>query len=197
MLMNDQQRNRAFELKRIIQNKLRIKHSIETELNPFLEIISFLNQYEIEYQLKNINVFDAEEILLLKEFLQEEKYAFLGIDFFDRIDNLANKPETILDLYPSTNDFRYVPTINKIATDLENISLDFNRIVDDLNLYNEKAFIYFFNYLPIIESNIKDLLTLDLSEIFTFYHGDALIYPKDLDWLIVYGLEDEWFYTKK
>ena len=87
--------------------------------------------------------------------------------------------------------------VEETKIDLENISLDFNRIVDDLNLYNEKAFIYFFNYLPIIESNIKDLLTLDLSEIFTFYHGDALIYPKDLDWLIVYGLEDEWFYTKK
>lgn len=56
----------------------------------------------------------------------------------------------------------------------------------------QEVYLYYMRYAILLQVNLHHLSRVASEELFNFYHGDAIIFAENLDWLIAYSLEDEW-----
>lgn len=64
--------------------------------------------------------------------------------------------------------------------------------VETHQITNKKMYVCWLNYAFLIEVDLADFAAKVNNELFTPWHHNVLLFPKNYDWLIAYSLEDEW-----
>ncbi|HET8809753.1 MAG TPA: hypothetical protein VFM65_05750 [Flavobacteriaceae bacterium] len=175
------------QLKTALQHKLKAEAFVENSIQPFTEILVLLEQRKIAYALCDLIIPDKTLLLphlseALKEPVFQPLLAHAGNT--DAAKNLHN----LFERYPSTNALRYVPPVQKLK--VPSILKD---AIDFLELQNQPVSIYYLRYAPLLKVQLYDLVFDDEDKLFNFWHGDVVIFPENLNWLIAFSLEEEWY----
>ena len=113
---------------------------------------------------------------------------------------LEEQMDKLYDRYPSINHLRYVPSLPKFAdygaASSEKIRDGLQKAAASLGLSNQRVFLSHLRYAPVIEVSLFDILEHDHKGLFNLWHGDAVIFPSDLSWLMAFTLEEEWYAGK-
>ena len=174
-------------LKTRLQQKLKAQAFFEDKIAPFAELFSVFGKSGVGFQVAAWVGLEEEWCPHLSAKMQELPY------YFKKEDN--SKPVELLDglfeQYPSLNALRYVPPFEKM--EIETSENPLRKIVEQLQLEDTEVYVYFLRYAPLLQMKLYDIFRIDQDEMFNFWQGDVVIFPKDKTWLIAYSLEEEWY----
>ena len=172
-----------------------------SSLQSYVEILDYLDRQGVALKIIQLMYVRSEWKIPIQTILQGAPYAAYGF----RPDHLEGsgmeeKMDELYLRYPSTNPLRYVPSLPKLADynvlSPGEIRNGLKKAAALLGLSNQKVFLYYLRYAPLIEVSLFDILEHDHKDLFNFWHGDAVIFPADLSWLMAFTLEEEWYAGK-
>ena len=184
--------------RRKLQLRLAAEAFVASALQPYVDVLDYLNQHDVDFEIIQLMYTTQEWKPYVQATLQSSiysRYGFLPAHGEER--GLHEKLDKLYDRYPSTNSLRYVPSLPKIA-DYSSMPPEYSRdglqqARASLGLPAQRVFLNYLSYAPLIEVSLSDILEHDQEELFNFWHGDVLIFPADLSWLIAFTLEEEWY----
>lgn len=188
--MNSERKNQLLEKRAQLQLRIRFNEFVTYCITPFLEILEELQNAEIEYRILSLRCIPEEFHELLCDYLKTEalsKYQLAKV----MIKSEDSEVATVLEKYPSANPFRYVLDVAVVGYGNQPDEV-LQELVETHQITNEKVYVCWLNYAFLIELDLEDLAAKANNELFTPWHHDVLLFPKNYDWLIVYSLEDEW-----
>src|SRR5690606_10830660 len=182
-------KNRLAALQNRLQQKLQAKAFFTEKVAPCAELFEAFQSAEVPFQVVACIGFQEE----WQPHLKTEQPLF-------EIDWKRNQPleqllNQLFEEYPSENSFRYVPPYEKTTVGKEENPL--KKATELLQLPNQEVLVYWLRYAVVVQLHLYDLPKLPEDTVFTFWHGDVVIFPQDLNWLIAYSLEEEWYAGKK
>lgn len=193
--MTPDQRKKLEEKKANLQLQIQLNEFIQDRINPFIEILEILIALQIKHQVVKLRCIPQKFHQPLKVFIENNPIAkHLPADI--TITSEDSEIEEILVQYPSANPFRYVsdsPTIGYGNLPNEILS----ELLEAQHLGEEKVFICWLTYAFLVEINLQELSERANTDLFNFWYSDALIFPKDNNWLISFSLEDEWRFKRE
>jgi hypothetical protein len=151
-----------------------------------LEILQILKESHVHFNIVEFVNVRPEWKLFLDEILSENPFTAFELNKVPQSNDNALISE-LLDCYPSTNPFRYVPDFPLMPYDTSLCS-----IRETLDPGSEMVYFFYFSYPFILQLPLSHLKQVDEAELFNFRHEDVVIFPKDMEWLIAYSLEEEW-----
>lgn len=186
-----QRKERLEQLRTHLNIKLKAKDFLEKELSPFTEIFNFLNQSKVTYTLVDLLGYQQEWAPYFQEELKKPPYDQLNDDISKlKTQDLLSR---LFDLYPSVNELRYVPSVDKVIITASTPGAGLKKAVDTLSLENQLVYVYYLRYAPLLKIQLHDLVQLGHEELFNFWFGDVVIFPQTHSWLIAFSLEEEWY----
>lgn len=186
-----------------LQTKLQAETYIVQDLAPALEVLDYLRQHDIAYRIAGLVSIPEKYHSYIEQAFTQPQYS--DYDFpISALDSpeLKASLQTINDRFPSTNSFRYVPELPRYADyrALPHESTQRNglqKAVQALELPDQPVFLHYLRYPLVIEVSLHNLAHHDNDDLFNFWHGDAFIFTSDIEWLIAFTLEDEWYGGRK
>lgn len=165
--------------------KMGAKAFFRESMEPFLEITEVLEQAQIPYALCGLNLPDRAFLPYLTEIV--EGSAALDIAHLkgrEGIEELTG----VFERFPSTHLLRYVPPLPRLIQE-DALKEAANR----LSLQGQEVYMYYLRYAFVLRLQWNDLGSVDLDGLFNLWQGDVVIFPKRVDWLVAYSLEEEWY----
>lgn len=188
--MTPERKNQLLEKRAQLQLRIRFNEFVEQRIAPFLDILDELQNAEIKYRVLSLRCIPEELHELLWGYFKTEPLSKYQLTK-DMIKSEDSEVATVLEKYPSTNPFRYVLDAAVVGYGNQPDEV-LQELVETHQITNEKVYICWLNYAFLIELDLEDLAAIANDELFTPWHHDVLLFPKNYDWLIVYSLEDEW-----
>lgn len=179
--------SRLAHLKTRLQQKLQAQTFFEDKIAPFAELFSVFGKSGVGFQVAAWVGLKEEWHPHLVAKMQELPYGF-------KMEGNNKSVELLDDLfvqYPSLNALRYVPPIEKM--EIETSENPLRKIMEHLQLEDTEVYVYFLRYAPLLQMKLYDIFRINQDEMFNFWLGDVVIFPKDKAWLIAYSLEEEWY----
>lgn len=197
--MDTEKRIALEERRRQLQLKQQVAAFAASDLQPYLEIVDYLSKHDVPYRMVHVAHVQADWLPSMREIMRQAPYLDYGFPMDrlctdDRIDLFGE----LFQRYPSTNSFRYVPDLPRFADygtgSSEGLTRDgLRKAITALALQDQQVYLYYLRYAPVIELSLFDLMAHDHPDLFNLGHGDALIFPANLDWVIAFTLEEEWY----
>lgn len=175
----------------LLLQKLQAKEFVETRIRPFIEILQVLEENRVPFKIVRMVNIPPEWKPFMDELLSESPFVLFGLDKVPQADDHMLIHE-LLDCYPSVHAFRYVPDLQSLPPGTSLRAVAAGRHTGDETIYFS-----YFAYPFVLEVALSGLTQADETELFNFWHGDAVIFPKNRAWLMAYSLEGEWRYGKK
>lgn len=180
-------KERSALLKKRLQQKLQAQTFFTEDVSACVELLTAFQEAGINYKIAGwVNVKQELRSYLVPEF---EKLGFALDDDNNLV--VADILDQVFETYPSIHSFRYVPPVPELNS-LEQRDALFEAM-EYLNLQDQEVQVYWLRYAVVLKLNLLDLLKLPADSVFTGWHGDAVIFPENLRWLIAYSLEDLWY----
>ena len=189
--MTPEKRKELEDRRVLLQQKQEAKEFVESSVRPFVEILQILKESHVQFNIVEFVNVRPEWKIFLDEILSEDPFAAFGLNKVPQV-NDNSLINDLLDCYPSTNPFRYVPGLPLMPH-----GTSLSSIIETDNPGNETVFLSYFAYSFILELPLSDLKQVVETELFNSWNGDVVIFPKKKEWLIAYSLEEEWRYGKK
>lgn len=197
--MQSEKRRELEELRRQLQQRREAESYVETNVYPYLDVLEYLNQQAVPYKLVQLMYLSEvwhNHVTGIIQAPPYNKYRFPVLTPTE-MEDLQWILDHLFNCYPSTNPLRYVPSLPKWA-DYRASSPDDDRkglekAASSLKLSDQRVYLYYLRYSPIIELSLMDILKHDREDLFNWRHGDAVIFPTDLSWLMAFTLEEEWY----
>ncbi len=169
----------------------KLQEFVSTDIAPALELLNHLQESGSAYKIVRLVNIPREWEPHLFEILSSPKYAAYRFESIPT--SFENKlVMEVLDSYPTTNPFRYVPDLPRF----ENSNSSVKQIAETLMLEDQEVYLYYFSYALIIQVSLFELLNINTELLFNWWDGDTIIFPSDKKWLIAYSLEEEWYAGK-
>ncbi|WP_418502270.1 hypothetical protein [Flagellimonas sp.] len=178
-------RKKLEDLKKSQQLKLRAKAFFKDSIEPFKEITSVLDRWEVQYILFGPNIPDRAIVPYL---LDLTKASTLLDDAHIQGTQETERLGKLFEQYPSVHPLRYVPPVPKIQGEASLL-----KARDSLPLDDQEVYLYYLRYAFVLKLSWKELMSVPEDELFNFWHADTVLFPEQLDWLISYSLEEEWY----
>ncbi|RZF59647.1 hypothetical protein EWE74_10830 [Sphingobacterium corticibacterium] len=181
-----------------LQVEIKAETYIERYITPVQEIFDYLRQQEVTYQIAGIVYVPAEYLLYVEQAITKTPYDTYGFQSTHlQKPYLEQLIDTMFNRFPSTNPLRYVPDLPEYANyngvRPENGFRDgLQQVMQALGLQDQQAYIYYLNYGVVLQLPLAALSNHEHEELFNGWHGEVLIFPIELEWLIVFTLEEEW-----
>ncbi len=196
--MDNDKRTQLAEKREQLQIKLKAETYIERYIAPVQEIFDYLHQQEVVYQIAGLLSIPTGYHPYVEQIIMKHPYDAYGF----RPDHLQ-KPrlkqliETVFDQFPSTNELRYVPDLPEYAHYNGILSEDGARdgiqhVIQALGLQDQSVYVHYLNYGLALHLSLAALSDHEHEDLFNTWHGDVMIFPINLEWLIVFTLEEEW-----
>jgi hypothetical protein len=184
-MMTPEKRNELENRRTLLQQQLQATKFVESSIRPFVEILQILKENRVDFSIiKFVNV-RPEWKIFLNEILSKNPFATFGLNKVPQSNDNALIND-LLERYPSTNPFRYVPDLPLMPYET------LRSIIETQHPKHEMVYLNYLAYPFILELPLVDLRHVDEAELFNFRHEDAVIFPKGMKWLIAYSLEEEW-----
>ncbi|WP_159076395.1 hypothetical protein [Flagellimonas amoyensis] len=178
-------RKKLEDLKKNQQLKLRAKAFFKDSIEPFKEITSVLDRWEVQYILSGLYIPDRAIVPYL---LDLTKVSSLMCDAHFQGTQETERLGKLFEQYPSVHPLRYVPPIPMIQGEAS-----LQKAGDSLSLDEQDVYLYYLRYACVLKLSWKELISIPEDELFNFWHADTVLFPEQLDWLISYSLEEEWY----
>ena len=188
----NQQRKEELQQKRMLwQKQQEATEFYNSTIAPITELLHVLEAKGSHFSIAG---FDGNEKELLPYFTTENKQSLREL-----LNNSDEEIPKVLDLlfqkYPSVNPLRYVPNLPLLGNATHEIPL-LNEAIESLKLPDQEVYLYYLRYVPVLQLPLYDLLHFTNDDVFDPWHGDLVIFPKDLNWLIALTLESDWYAGK-
>ena len=174
----------------LLQQQQQAIDFVESRIRPFVEILQNLQQNEVPFNIVEIFNILPEWKMPLAKILSQHPFATFGLDKIAWV-NESILIHQLLDRYPSANPFRYVPALPLMAGDAS-----LSSILQNIDATPGSVYLSYFTYPFVLQIELAHLRHLDEAELFNAWHGDAVIFPNNMQWLIAYSLEEEWRFGK-
>jgi hypothetical protein len=188
--MTPEKRKELKNRRALLQQQLQATEFVESSIRPFLEILQILKESHVHFNIVEFVNVRPEWKLFLDEILSENPFTAFGLNKVPHSNDNALIND-LLEHYPSTNPFRYVPDLSLMPYET------LRSIIETQHREHEMVYLNYLAYPFILELPLSDLKHVDEAELFNFRHEDVVIFPKDMKWLMAYSLEEEWRYGKK
>jgi len=201
--MHPNRRQELEERRRQLKLQQEATSFVTTYLHPYLEIMEYLNRHGVAFQLVELLYLTEEQQGPVANILQTDPYVDYSFPLSrpEQPSGLQDKLDQLFEQYPSVNAMRYVPFLPKFADCMAvypgNERNGLQAAARSLNLSDQQVYLYYLRYSPIIELSLGDILKHDHQDLFNLQHGDAVIFPADLSWVIAFTLEEEWYAGKR
>ena len=173
----------------LLQQQQQAIDFVESRVRPFVEILQNLQHNKVPFSIVEIfNILPGWKLPLAK-LLSQHPFASFGLDKVCWVNENA-WIHHLLDRYPSHNPFRYVPGLPLMA------EASLSSITENNDATTGSAYLAYFTYPFVLQIELARLRQADEAVLFTGWHGDAVIFPKNMEWLIAYSLEEEWRFGK-
>lgn len=197
--MQPEKRRELEERRRQLQQQRDAESYVNTYVHPYLEVLEYLTEQAVPYKLVQLMYLNQDWHNHVTGILQTtpyNKYSFPVLPPTE-MEDLQGELDQLFDCYPSTNPLRYVPSLAKWA-DYGAVSSDIDRrgleeAAASLGLSDQRVYLYYLRYSPILELSLTDVLKHDHEDLFNWQYGDAVIFPTDRSWLMAFTLEEEWY----
>lgn len=186
------QKRKELEIRRSkLQEKIEVASFVEKYIHPFVEILQVLKDRQMDFRIATFTNIPSEWNNLLDNTLSENPYALYELN---KISRASGNPviHQLLDHYPGQNAFRYVPDLPLLPP-----GIGVESFYEIIPSQNDWVYLYYFAYPLLLELYLPDIKKADIEDLFNLWHGDAIIFPKNYEWLLAYSLEEEWRYGKK
>jgi hypothetical protein len=170
----------------LLQQQLQATEFVESSIRPFVEILQSLKKSHVQFRIVEFVNVREEWKLFLNKILLENPFAAFGLYKVPQSNDNALVND-LLNRYPSTNPFRYVPDLPLMPYETS-----LRSIIETQDWEHEIAYLNYLAYPFILQLSLSDLKHVDEAALFNFHHEDVVIFPKDMKWLIAYSLEEEW-----
>jgi hypothetical protein len=197
--MQPEKRRELEERRRQLQQRREAESYMETYVHPYLEVLGYLNQQAVPYKLGQLMYLNEDWYGHVTKMIQAtpyNKYSFPVLSPSE-MKELQGALDQLFDCYPSTNPLRYVPSLRKFADYSVGSPRDDRKGLEEtasaLKLSDQRVYLYYLRYSPILELSLMDILKHDNEDLFNWHHGDAVIFPTDRSWLMAFTLEEEWY----
>lgn len=191
LLMTPQKRKELEDRRTFLQQRLQATAFAEGSIVPFVEILQILKESHVQFGIVEFVNVRREWKIFLDEILSGSPFAAFGLNKVPRSNDNA-LINALLDRYPSTNPFRYVPGLPLMPYDTS-----LSSIIETYDAGREIVYFNYFAYPFVLELPLSHLKQVNETELFNSRHEDAVIFPKNKEWLIAYSLEEEWRHGKK
>jgi len=184
------------------RRQLQIKHAadefVTSSLEPYIEILEHLKKREVAFEVIRLMYLQHDWKPHLENLLNQAPYKSYGFHSAHvTCTELGVTMDQLYERYPSINPLRYVPALTKVEryrmAPTDQVQNGLAIAVTALALPDQKVFLYYLKYTPLIEIDLAELSRHADDELFNLWHGDAVIFPADLSWLIAFTLEEEWY----
>lgn len=179
------------EKKQKLKCEIDFKNFAQANILPFIEILEELTRLEIDYKIiQTCSINEDWQDMLVQLFAKEPfvNYPLSEIPISSENDLV----EQLLEIYPNTHPMRYVPDLPLVAKFESDSSAILKSILKTNQLTDEHVYLYYFQYVFLLQINLKTLAEKATEELFNFGLGDAVLFPKDYKWLIAHSIEEEW-----
>lgn len=194
--MSQPSRNELLKKRSDLQLRIRFDDFVKTYLAPFTEVLNELQPLQIHYRVASLRFAPQEFHPLFKEKFKTEdfaKYNLSDVDVFLNEDVIG----PLMDIFPNHHSSRYFPDL-PIVDLIEEPADVLTALIHTHQLEEKQAYIFWTDYACLLEIDLQGLATKANRHIFDNPYGDAVIFPKDYSWLIVYhAFEDEWIFGKQ
>ncbi|MBD1433929.1 hypothetical protein H8B06_13910 [Sphingobacterium sp. DN00404] len=201
--MEHDKRTQLAQKREQLQIKLKAETYIERYITPVQEIFDYLCQQGAAYQIAGLLNIPTEYHPYIKQALARTPYDVYGFqpDHLQK-PRLKQLIDTVFDRFPSTNELRYVPDLPEYANYNGIPSEDGTRdaiqqVIQALGLQDQSVYVYYLNYGLVLQLSLAALSDHEHEDLFNTWHGDVMVFPESLDWLIAFSLEEEWFGGRK
>lgn len=135
--MTPEKRNELEDRRTLLQQKLQATAFAESSIRPFVEILQILKESHVQFDITEFVNVRREWKIFLDEILSESPFTTYELNKVPQSnDNILIND--LLDRYPSTNPFRYVPNLPLMpcGTSLSTI----------IEIYDQGGEMVYFNY---------------------------------------------------
>jgi len=199
--MQPDKRKELEERRRQLQIRRAAEAFLASALQPYVDILDYLSKHDVDFEIIQLMYVKSDWKSHIQTMLQRVPYVDCGFHagHLEEL-GLEEQMDQLYDRYPSINSLRYVPCLPKFAdygtAPPEKIRDGLQKAAASLGLSSQKVFLYYLRYTPVIEVSLFDILVHDHEDLFNFWHGDVMIFPSDLTWLMAFTLEEEWYAVK-
>lgn len=188
--MTPEQKERSIALKKRKKDELEAIEFAGKSVKPFLEILDEFRVANVRMEQSFMIIPQTEWLPVLQNLFLQEPYNQYDLSSMEKKNDfpLLN---LLFEKYPSQNPFRYVPEFHKLAEEFR-----FKDIVQHFQLKDKSVYFCYLPYAFVVRLNIAEILEADEEALFNPYHGDVVIFPEDVQWLLAYSLEEEWRFTQ-
>lgn len=190
-MMSPEKRQVLQQKKEQLQRRIAFEAFLGESVIPFMEVLDTLQNLKISFKVVLLRCIPMEfKDLLLERFRTETFVKYNLSDIEISTDDIWI--EQLLDSYPNMHPLRYVPDFPLVGSRVDVPSMVLSEILDTHHLASQNVYLCYLKYAFLLEINLQALAQNVDEEVFNIWQGDAVIFPKDLSWLIAYSLEEEW-----
>ena len=185
-MMTPEKRKELENRRILLQQQLQATEFVERSIRPFVEILQILKESHVDFNIVEFVNVRPEWKLFLDQILSENPFATFGLSKVPQSNDNALIND-LLNRYPSTNPFRYVPDLPLMP-----YGTSLRSIIETQDWEHEMVYLNYLAYPFVLELPLSDLKHVDEAEMFNFRYEDVVVFPKDMKWLIAYSVEEEW-----
>lgn len=184
--MESSKRKALEERRQELRTRLLVKEWVLHQFDPFCEVLNELDRNSIVYDIHQlVNIPRSWEPLLREELATASHNAYRNSNFsFCEHYPLINR---LLEVFPGTNPFRYVPDLPKYEVDTV------KELCRNFRFKDQIVYLFYFSYGVVLTLRLFDLFNAENDSLFNLAHGDTVIFPADYSWLIAFSIEEEWY----
>lgn len=181
--------------KQHLQLKLNVKQWLNEFVEDALEVLEEFRSKNLHYQITGLKLHEPPLQTEIQNQLSDAPYADWQLNRtpFNPPDSLL-QIEKIFRKFPSQTAFHYLPDLPEFTPEQPANALQ--EMIARFNLVNEELTLHYLRYAPLIQILLHDFAKANPEETTNPWHGDLLILPKSEAWLIVFNLEEKWFFTR-
>src|SRR5690606_34804344 len=173
--MQPEKRRELDKRRRQLQQRREAESYIEAYVHPYLDGLQYLNQQAVHYKRAQLTYLNEDWYSHVTEMIQAtpcNKYSFPVLSPTEMRD-LQGALDQLFDCYPSTNPLRYVPALPKFADYSAGSPRDDRKGLEEtasaLKLSDQRVYLYYLRYSPIIELSLMDILKHDHEDLFNWH----------------------------
>lgn len=191
-MMSPEQQQALQQKKEQLRLRIAFEAFIDTYILPFTALLDEFQNLKIGHRVVALRCIPGEFKDMLSERFNTEDYKKYNLTHIEisTDDTWLGK---LLQSYPNTHPLRYVPDLPVIGSIGDGPSVVLAGILNDyLPTKQDVVYLCYLKYAFLMEVDLQGLAQNADWQIFNIWEGDAVIFPKELDWLIAYSLEEEW-----
>lgn len=194
--MTPGQQNTLQQKKQQLQLQIQFKAFLESFITPFIAILENFSEHKINHRVVLARCIPQEfKALLSVEFTTNkfEKYKLSKI----KISTEDAEIEHLLESFPNTHPLRYVPDLPIVEQENDRPTTILKSIINSAGLPKQQVYVCYMNFGFLLKVDLHDLSEKATDDLFNIWLGDAVVFPKNQEWLIAYSLENEWRFGRK